>query len=53
MCGYLDDDVRQEEMSLGTPRIESFPGLTHVLRIAHGGSHLCTLLENLQALMRK
>ena len=53
MCRSLEDNVSQEEVSLGTPRIESVPGLTHVLRIVHGGSHLCTLLENLQALLRK
>lgn len=53
LCGYLEDDVSQEEVSLGTSRTESFAGLTLVLRIARGGSHLCTLLENLQALMRK
>ena len=53
MCRSLEDDVSQEKVSFGTPRIESVPGLTHVLRIARGGSHLCTLLENLQDLLRK
>lgn len=57
MYGHLVDDVSHEEVPMETPRIESWrckwPGLTQVLGVVRGGSHLGSLTGNPQTLVRK